>query len=81
MADQTIFDLGQETAMTAEHRLVVQDTGASTTAQSATFALVGGLEPDAQTPSGNITGAVGKLYVITTTSMVADIDFSIAEIL
>ena len=46
-------------------------------ATKASFAEMGGLEVDEQTPTGNITGAVGMLYVITTTSMSGNIDVTV----
>lgn len=75
MVDQTIFDLGQEGVLTPEHRFVVQENSAADIAQSATFALMGGLQPEAITPTTDIIGEVGKLYVVTTTSMSSNIDF------
>lgn len=73
MADTAIFDLVAETAMTAAHEFVVQDTSAATVAQAATFALTGGLEYDAQTvTTTDITGAVGKLYGVTIAGLTAD---------
>ena len=76
MADETIFELTGETAMTAASRLIVQKTGATTRATSATYALMGGLEIDAiSTQSGNYTGVVGKLTCWTMAGEAANRDF------
>ena len=73
MANQTIFDLTQETSLTADDRLILQRTGASTTATSSTLALMGGLEVDNQTiTTTDVTGAVGKLYVCTIAGLTAN---------
>ena len=69
MADAAIFDLTAETAMTAAHEFVTQDTSAATRAQSATFALMGGLEIDNTYDSAadhaDISPAVvGKHYIV-----------------
>ena len=77
MVDKTIFDLDQASALTAENRFITQDTSAATTSVSSTFALMGGLTPEAVTPTADINGESGKLYVITTTSMTANIDFAV----
>ena len=73
MANQTIFDLTAETAMTASHRVPVQDTGASTAAQSATFSLLGGLEWDTYgTPNQNNAAVVGKMIGWDISTLSAD---------
>lgn len=68
MANSTIWDLGAETAMTAAHRLAVQDTATGTTAQHATFALLGGLEINTTYNSAadhaDIAAAVGQHYMV-----------------
>ena len=73
MADGTIWDQTQETALTAAHRVLVQDTNAATASTSATFGLMGGLETNNQTvTTTDITGAVGQLYVCTIAGLTAE---------
>ena len=73
MADGTIWDQTQETALTAAHRVLVQDTSAATASTSATFGLMGGLETNNQTvTTTDITGAVGQLYVCTIAGLTAE---------
>lgn len=73
MADSTIFDLTSETALTAAHEFVTQDTSAATRAKAATFALMGGLEHNAQTiTTTDVTGAVGQLYYCTIAGLTAN---------
>ena len=72
MANETIFDLVQDTALTAAHRFVSQATSAATRAKSATFGLMGGLIPNSQSPTtADITGAVGQFYLLTITGLTA----------
>ena len=47
MADASVFDLTQETVMTAAARIPLQETSGATRATSATYALMGGLSYDA----------------------------------
>ena len=72
MANETIFDLVQDTALTAAHRFVSQATSAATRAKSATFGLMGGLIPNSQSPTtADITGAVGQFYLLAITGLTA----------
>jgi phage tail tube protein FII len=64
MANQAIFSLEQEAAMKAGMRLPVQETGATTRATSATYALMGGLEVEHRDTDAVHTMVVGKLYVV-----------------
>jgi hypothetical protein len=72
MADGTIFDQTQETALTAGHRVLVQKTSAGTASTSATFALMGGLEIATWDANADQTGASGMLYDISAAAWSAD---------
>ena len=81
MADAAIFDLTAETAMTAAHEFVTQDTSAATRAQAATFALMGGLEIDNTYDSAadhsDFTGAVGKHYIVDLSGLASVMNFTL----
>jgi hypothetical protein len=81
MADETIFELTPETAMTAAARFIVQETAATTRATSATFALMGGLEQDTSKNSAadhaDIPADAGKLYLINLSALGSDMDITL----
>ena len=68
MADASVFDLTQETVMTAAARIPLQETSGATRATSATFALLGGLETetsrDTNANHADFNGVVGQLHCV-----------------
>lgn len=80
MANATIYDLTQETSLNAADRLIVQQTGASTRATSATFALMGGLVYSASSvTTANVTATVGTIHALDLSGLTADRNFVLPD--
>ena len=80
MANATIFDLVQETALTASDRFAMQQTSAATRMTSATFALMGGLVNDTAAPTtSNVTGVVGTLHLLDLSGLTASRNFILPD--